>query len=499
MKLLIRNTFFRVESLGDRLCGPELNPFHQLGALGWFFSWIVLGTGLYLFIPFETSVGGAWESVEYITVHQWWLGGIVRSLHRYGSDCMVAVMVIHLLREFAMDRYHGARWFAWITGVPLIWLILASGVTGYWLVWDELAQYLGVGTAEWLDWLGIFGQSIARNFLTRGSLTDRFFTLLIFIHIAVPLFLLFGMWIHILRVNHPAMTPPRKMRLWTTAMLLGLSLVFPAKSHPPADLGRASDVLNPDWFYMALYPAFDTWGPAVAWALALGLTAVIAIVPWVGRRRRAAAAVVQLSECSGCGHCAADCPFGAVVMRPRMDGLAHEKQAVMQPDLCTGCGICVGSCPSSTPFRKSKPMISGIELESLPVEALRDRVLAAAAPLTGPARLLVLGCDHGVDLKRFETPSVAALSLPCTGMLPPSFLDFILSRSGANGVVVTGCRGGECHHRLGPQWTDARIAAAREPHLPKRTDRDRLRVVWAAPTDPDPIAAAIAQLSEVKS
>ena len=102
----------------------------------------------------------------------------MRSLHRYASDAMVVVMVLHLLREFSLDRYRGPRWFTWVTGVPILLLVVASGITGYWLVWDKLAQYVAVVTTEWLDRLPIFGQSIARNFLSPDSLDDRFFTLL---------------------------------------------------------------------------------------------------------------------------------------------------------------------------------------------------------------------------------------------------------------------------------------------------------------------------------
>lgn len=480
----IRTVFFRVEGLVDSACGREANPFYHLGALGWFFYWIVAATGFYLFIPFETSAVRAWESVQYITVYQWYWGGVMRSLHRYASDALVLVMFIHLLREFALDRYHGARWFAWFTGVPLIWMVYASGITGYWLVWDSVAQYLAVGSFEWLDWLGIFGQSVARNFLTRGSLTDRFFTLLIFIHIAVPLFLLFAMWIHILRVNRSDTNPPKVMAIGSMLMMIGLSLAYPATSHEPADLGRAADILNIDWFYIALYPIFDSYGPAITWAVAIGLSVFLCVIPWLRKPGRAKAATVSLDNCSGCGQCALDCPFGAVVMGPRTDGRSALQQAVVAPDLCTGCGICVGACSSSTPYRKVVDLIAGINVPDDPLTDLRRQVGAAAQRLAateGRDRVLVFGCDHGLKARSIAGPGVEGISLPCTGMLPPSFIDYTLSQ-GVDGVVLTGCRPGECHHRLGPAWTEERIEGARKPHLRKRTPRERVCTIWAAPT-----------------
>ena len=70
----------------DPTFGPDGNPMHHLGALTIYFCWIVLISGIWLLIFFRTSVSGAFESVEYLTREQWYLGGIMRSLHRYASD-----------------------------------------------------------------------------------------------------------------------------------------------------------------------------------------------------------------------------------------------------------------------------------------------------------------------------------------------------------------------------------------------------------------------------
>jgi hypothetical protein len=51
--------------------------------------------------------------------------------------------------------------------------------------------------------LPIFGQSIARNFLSPDTLDDRFFTLWVFMHIVLPLLLLLVLWIHLQRVSRP--------------------------------------------------------------------------------------------------------------------------------------------------------------------------------------------------------------------------------------------------------------------------------------------------------
>ncbi|MDH3692595.1 MAG: ferredoxin-NAD reductase, partial [Gammaproteobacteria bacterium] len=69
----------RAERAFDLAFGSSRNPLYHLGALGWFFYWIVAVSGIYLYIFFDTGVTQAYESVERITHAQWYAGGIMRS------------------------------------------------------------------------------------------------------------------------------------------------------------------------------------------------------------------------------------------------------------------------------------------------------------------------------------------------------------------------------------------------------------------------------------
>ena len=113
----LRALFMRVEALFNRAFGDRLNPLYHLGAIAFFLFWIVAATGLYLYAFFDTGVAEAYASVEGLSRGQWYAGGILRSLHRYASDAMVTVMLVHMLRWFAFDRLHGFRAFSWLTGV----------------------------------------------------------------------------------------------------------------------------------------------------------------------------------------------------------------------------------------------------------------------------------------------------------------------------------------------------------------------------------------------
>ncbi len=479
-----------LEALFDRGFGSAENPLHQLGALSFFFFWIAAASGVYIYIFFDTSVAGAYASVEALTHRQWALGGVMRSLHRYASDAFVLTMLLHLLREFIKGRWHGFRWFSWLTGVPLIWLVYASGLGGYWLVWDDLAQFSLIATAEWLDWLAIFGEPIVNNFIGRGAMTDRFFSLLIFLHIGIPLLLLLGMWVHIYRLSHARSNPTRRLGWSVFVSLLLLSGIKPAMSLAPANPEAVITVLALDWIYMFAHPLMYASSPSMLWLLAGGATLFVAALPLLPHPRAPDKAVVDLDHCNGCSRCFDDCPYVAITMVPRTDGAAHARQAQVDAELCAGCGICAGACPSSTPFRTQSELKTGIDLPRVSVHALRATLEAALDRLQGARRIVVFGCDQSVDVNRLRAADTAAVSLPCAGMLPPSFVEYAL-KNGAGGVFVTGCGEGNCSFRYGNQWLKERLLGEREPQLRASVDRQRLGVGWFGRKDAGELRAAL--------
>jgi quinol-cytochrome oxidoreductase complex cytochrome b subunit/coenzyme F420-reducing hydrogenase delta subunit len=493
----LKHAFLWLEALLDKAFGSRWNPLYQLGALGFFYYCIVAVSGIYLYIFFDTGTTEAYNSVESLTREQWYLGGVMRSLHRYASDGMVLMMLVHMLREFAYGRFRGPRWFTWTTGFPVLVLVFVAGISGYWLVWDTMAQYIAVATSEWLDWLGIFGAPIARNFLTPLSLDDRFFTLMMFVHIVIPLLLLLVLWIHLLRVSRPQINPSRGLALGTFVMLLVLSLVQPAVSHDPANLASIPQRLDLDWYYLSAYPLMDLLSYGGAWALAATVSCVLVLLPWLPPRFRAMPAEVHLAACNGCARCVSDCPYEAILMRPRSDGLPFDSEAVVDPDLCLACGICAGACPTATPFRRKSDLIAGIELpDEFSMASLRARIETACQGDGDRPRIAVFGCNHGIAATRLSQRGYAVVTQPCIAGFPPSFIDFVLSRDLADGVVITGCRAGNCEHRFGVDWTEARIAGLRDPYLRKRVPRDRILLHWAAAGDEAAFVTAIDRFAE---
>jgi ferredoxin/coenzyme F420-reducing hydrogenase delta subunit len=377
--------------------------------------------------------------------------------------------------------------------VPIIWLLFASGITGYWLIWDKLAQYVAIVSSELLDWLPFFSEPIARNFLTSDNLNDRFFTLLVFMHIAIPLILLFIMWVHILRISRPRVNPPRIFAVSLLVALTAVSAWKPALSQGPADLAKVPNDVGLDWFYLPLYPLVDLWSRGAVWAILGGFTLMLAALPWLPPFRRPRPAQVDLDHCNGCGRCVEDCPYEAVRLIPRTDGQPFPQQVSVDSSLCVSCGICVGACPSSTPFRRTTELKTGIDLPDFPLRELCERTEKAASSLVGSTRALVFACEHGAAARR----SVGTVELPCVAMIPPSLIDYVISRKLADGVVVAGCAERACYNRLGVAWTEGRFAGTRDPYLRARVPRQRLTTIWASPSERNSFVAKLAEFANL--
>lgn len=471
--------------------GPALNPLKHLGALGFLLFWLLVLSGVVLYVLLDTSAEGAYRSIDELAQVPWMLGTALRGLHRYSADGFVIVMLAHLAREWVLGRYKGFRRVPWLTGIPLIALAFVCGIGGFWLNWDRLGQYSAMATAQWLDALPLLASPLSRNFLGDASL-NRLFTLFVFVHVGMPVLMLFGLWFHIQRISLAKVFPPRALALGTTAALLLLALVLPVRSQGPADLTTVPGNLQLDWILLFIHPLTASTSELAAWALLVAVFAGLVALPFLPARRQPVA-VVDPDNCSGCRRCFDDCPYSAITMVPHTNGRRGVQLAVVDADLCASCGICVGSCPSSTPFRRAETLRTGIDMPQWPINDLRERLLQGLDAMPGPRRYVVFGCDQGAQASATAARDVLYFSLVCAGMLPPSFIEYAL-RGGADGVLVSGCREGGCEFRLGQRWTQQRLSGEREPHLRTTVPTDCWHVVWADHGDESALVHALDEL-----
>ena len=141
-------------------------------------------------------------------------------------------------------------------------------------------------------------------------------------------------------------------------------------------------------------------------------------------------------------------------------------------------------------------LLPGIDLPDRTIASLRDQTEAIGEQLSGSNRIMVFNCDHGPNLTKIKSDSIGVVSLACVGQLPPSFIDYVISRDLADGVMLTGCLENSCDARFGIEWTKQRIARQRDPHLRNRVPHERLKTSWVGATGGSKLRKALEAFSK---
>ncbi|MFC6826298.1 cytochrome b [Halopelagius fulvigenes] len=141
----------------------------------------------------------AYSSIEFIMT-ELQFGFMLRSIHRWSAQVMVAAVFLHMLRVYFTGAYKEPRELNWLIGIILISLTMVFGYTGYLLPWDQLAYWAGqIGVemalsiplvGEWAAQLLFGGFSLSQSTLQRMYIIHVFLlpfvvTTLIAIHIGI--------------------------------------------------------------------------------------------------------------------------------------------------------------------------------------------------------------------------------------------------------------------------------------------------------------------------
>ena len=157
-------------------------------------------TGILLALAYVPSAGEAWNSLQNLNQHVT-LGWFVRALHGWGSNFMIAIVLIHMIQVFLFGAYKFPRELTWVIGVLLLLVTLGMAFTGQVLRFDQDAYWgLGIGASiasrvpvagPWIVDLMLGGPIIA------GATLSRFFALHVFV---IPGLLIAFVAIHVLLV-----------------------------------------------------------------------------------------------------------------------------------------------------------------------------------------------------------------------------------------------------------------------------------------------------------
>ena len=144
--------------------------------------------------------GEAWSSLQALN-HQVALGWFIRAMHGWGSNFMVAIVLIHMVQVFLFGAYKFPRELTWIVGVFLLLMTLGMAFSGQVLRFDQDAYWgLGIG-ASIASRVPVMGPAIVKLMLggpiIAGATLSRFFALHVFV---IPGMLIGFVLVHLLMV-----------------------------------------------------------------------------------------------------------------------------------------------------------------------------------------------------------------------------------------------------------------------------------------------------------
>lgn len=293
--------------------------WYYLGGLTMFLFMVQVGTGILLMLYYRPSAAEAWESVQFI-VTQVEFGWLVRNLHAWSANLMVAAAFAHLFSVYFLKGYRKPRELTWVSGALLLFITMAFGFSGYLLPWNELAFFATqVGTAM-AGAVPFVGEPLLR-FLrggdeVSGATLSRFYAL----HVAIlPAIATALIGAHLLFVQRQGMSVPlgvlrrlkpgetlkqmpffpdyvlRDVRLWYVALAILAALA----AFSPWELGQKADPfapvpsgIRPEWYFLAMFHTLKLLPSHVLGlegerlgVLAFGLAAaILVVVPFLDRR-----------------------------------------------------------------------------------------------------------------------------------------------------------------------------------------------------------------------
>jgi ubiquinol-cytochrome c reductase cytochrome b subunit len=154
-------------------------------------------TGILLALVYVPSASQAWNSLQFLN-HNLTLGWFLRAVHGWGSNFMIAIVLIHMTQVFLFGAYKFPRELTWIMGVLLLLLTLGMAFTGQVLRFDQDAYWgLGIG-ASISSRVPILGALLVHALLggpiIGGATLSRFFALHVFV---IPGILLASAGVHV--------------------------------------------------------------------------------------------------------------------------------------------------------------------------------------------------------------------------------------------------------------------------------------------------------------
>ncbi|MEW6669280.1 MAG: hydrogenase iron-sulfur subunit [Thermodesulfobacteriota bacterium] len=176
--------------------------------------------------------------------------------------------------------------------------------------------------------------------------------------------------------------------------------------------------------------------------------------------------VLDKTKCDQCKRCMEDCPYGAFVFDEK--GFPSH-----QLSRCRQCGNCMGVCP-----------LAAISIRNNSIKQAAAAIQKLESSFMGPKEPLILAflCENdaykaarsAVDRGLAVPPNAVMIKVPCAGAVNNALVADALS-IGVDGVVIAGCKDGQCHYVRGNQLVQKRSGDLREKLKSMRIEPERVR------------------------
>jgi len=254
--------------------------WYYLGGMTLFLFAVQVFTGILLLLYYRPSSAEAYESVQFI-VTQVEFGWLIRNIHSWSANLLIGLAFAHFFSVFFLKSYRKPRELTWVTGMLLLFLMLAFGFSGYLLPWNELSFFatkVGTGIAGAVPFVGKFALRLLRGGDdVTGATLSRFYGLHVAVLPALTTALVAG---HLLLVQRQGMSVPldveRRMKsgerieqmpffpnyilrdvlAWyvVVAVLAALAAFYPWELGTKADpFAVVPAGIRPEWYFLATF------------------------------------------------------------------------------------------------------------------------------------------------------------------------------------------------------------------------------------------------------
>lgn len=279
---------------------------YVFGAMALLFLTVQLLTGIFLAMHYTPHVDLAFASVEHIMrdVNNGWL---LRYAHANGASFFFIAVYLHIARGLYYGSYMKPRASLWVSGVLILFLMMATAFIGYVLPWGQMSFWGATVITNLFSAIPYIGQTIVETlwggFSVDNATLNRFFSA----HYLLPFLIVGAVFVHLALLHAVGGTNPIGVEMNVDPIpfypyayvkdlfaavfffsLFSLFLYFypNAMGHPdnyiPANPMVTPAHIVPEWYFLPFYAILRSIPDKLGGVLAMGGAIVlIGLMPWL--------------------------------------------------------------------------------------------------------------------------------------------------------------------------------------------------------------------------